>query len=258
MIPLSAVIITKNEADVIANCLDSLAWAAEIVVLDSGSRDATVEICRGRGCRVISSPWLGFGPTKQLAVTRARHDWVLSVDADEMVSAPLRIQIQETLAAAPLYSGYRLWRVSSYLGRPIRYSGWQRDFPLRLFDRRRGRFDEAQVHETVQLRGAPGTLCGALLHHPYPTLESHLTKIPTYARLGAEKRIAAGKSVGPLDLACRGPLKFIKMYLLGQGFRDGIPGLILAGLSGYAVALKYYLAWEMENAQAQPPKPPGA
>ena len=254
MIPVSAVIITKDEAHNVDRCLRSLDWAAEIVVVDSGSRDATPEICQRHGCRFISSPWLGFGPTKQLAVDQASHDWVLSVDADEEIGRDLRDQIGAVLAGPPAHAGYRVRRRNSYLGYPIRYSGWQNDFPLRLFQRSRGGFDQAAIHEQVKVKGSIGTLTGVLHHHPYPTIDHHLSKIPRYARLGAQRRIAAGKSMRLWDLVLRGPFKFFKMYLLRQGFRDGIPGLILAGLSAYAVALKYYLIWEMSASRSDAPQ----
>ena len=245
MTPISAVIITKNEAANIRKALDALQWVDEIVVVDSGSRDDTVEICREKGCRVITTTWRGFGPTKQFAVDQARHDWVLAVDADEEVSTALHAQIREVLATVPVHHGYCIHRISSYLGRFIRYSGWQKDYPLRLFNRGRGGFNDARVHEQVRIDGSVGTLAGPLYHYPYPDIASHLAKIPRYARLGAESRLAAGKGVSLMDLAFRGVFKFAKMYVLRQGFRDGVPGLILAGMSAYGVALKYYMAWEM-------------
>lgn len=239
---LSVVIVAKNEAANMPACLESVSWADEILVLDSGSTDGTLELCRGAGCRVITEPWMGFGPTKRRAVESASHDWVLSVDADERVSAPLAARIRETLAH-PGFSGYRVRRRSHYLGEPVRFSGWQNDRPLRLFDRRAGNFNDRPVHERVVLAGPAGVLEEPLFHHPYPTLESHMAKMTRYAFLGAGQIPGRKRAFTRLGAFFHGHHKFLKMYLFQLGFLDGWTGLVLAKNSAFGVYLKYLKQW---------------
>jgi glycosyltransferase involved in cell wall biosynthesis len=239
---LSVVIVAKNEAVNIAACLESVAWADEIVVLDSGSADDTQELCRRAGCRVIEEPWLGFGPSKRRAVEAASHDWILSVDADERVSKPLAARIRETLGC-PAFPGYRIRRRSHYLGKPVRFSGWQYDRPLRLFDRRAGNFNDRQVHERVVLNGPAGVLEESLFHHPYPTLESHIAKMTRYAFLGASGIPARRRTATRWGAILRGQHKFLKMYLFQLGFLDGWTGLVLAKNSAFGAYLKYLKQW---------------
>jgi glycosyltransferase involved in cell wall biosynthesis len=239
---LSVVIVAKNEAANIAACLESVAWADEIVVLDSGSADGTPDLCRRAGCRVIEEPWLGFGPTKRRAVETASHDWVLSIDADERVSGPLAARIRETLDR-PAFSGYRIRRRSHYLGEPVRFCGWQYDRPLRLFDRRAGNFNDRQVHERVVLNAPAGVLEEPLFHHPYPTLETHIAKMTRYAFLGAGQIPARKRTVTRLGAFLHGNQKFLKMYLFQLGFLDGWTGLVLAKNSAFGVYLKYLKQW---------------
>jgi glycosyltransferase involved in cell wall biosynthesis len=239
---LSVVIVAKNEAANIAACLDSVRWASEIVVLDSGSTDGTQDLCRRAGCRVIAQPWLGFGPTKRRAVEAASHDWILSVDADERVTAELAAAILKTLEA-PRFAGYRIRRNSYYLGRRVRYGGWQYDRPLRLFDRRRGNFNDRQVHERVALDGPAGAIEAPLLHHPYPTLESHIAKMTRYAFLAAAEKPGRERPGTGLGAFGHGLQKFLKMYCFQLGFLDGWTGLVLAGNSAFGVYLKYLKRW---------------
>jgi len=147
---ISAAIITKNEERNIERCLRSLSWVNEIIIVDSGSTDTTLEICRKYNCDIITSKWLGFGKTKQLAVNKTSHDWVLSVDADEEISNDLALKIKLILQSNK-FAGYRIRRKSFYLGKLINYSGWQDDYPLRLFNKNFGNFDNSDVHEKVQL-----------------------------------------------------------------------------------------------------------
>jgi glycosyltransferase involved in cell wall biosynthesis len=239
---LSVVIVAKNEAANIGACLDSVRWAGEIVVLDSGSTDNTQDLCRRAGCRVLSEPWLGFGPTKKRAVEAASHDWILSVDADERVSETLAEKIRETLES-PAFKGYRIRRHSHYLGRRVRFGGWQYDRPLRLFDRRAGNFNDRQVHERVVLNGPVGVLDEPILHHPYPTLESHISKMTRYAFLGAAEIPARRRTGTWLGAFGHGFQKFLKMYVFQLGFLDGWTGLVLAWNSAFGVYLKYLKQW---------------
>ncbi|MBT4360547.1 MAG: glycosyltransferase family 2 protein, partial [Candidatus Marinimicrobia bacterium] len=142
---LSITIITKNEERNIRRCLDSIQWAEEVVIVDSGSTDQTLAICKSYNCRIIHTEWLGFGKTKQLAVNETTHDWVLSIDADEVITPELQSAIQSVLKN-PKADGYQIKRESFYLKRKIKYSGWQNDYPLRLFNKRKGQFNDAPVH----------------------------------------------------------------------------------------------------------------
>lgn len=242
MLKLSAVIITRNEAANIRRCLESLNWVDEIVILDSGSTDNTLKICAEYKCRIFQTEWLGFGKTKQKAVDLAVNDWVLSIDADEEVSLPLQNTIK-SLLINPQCHGYRVNRRSFYLGRQIRYSGWNRDYPLRLFHRGSGRFNNRIIHESVVISGTIGTISEILWHHTYPNLDTHLRKINEYSLLGARQMAEEGRTSSPFAACLRGWLKFCKMYLLQFGFLDGKTGFILAINSAYGVYLKYLRLW---------------
>lgn len=243
---LSVVIITKNEEHNIGRCLASLDWADEIVVVDSGSRDRTMDIAREYGARIIETPWLGFGKTKQLAVDAVSHDWVLSIDADEEVPKPLVGEIKDILEY-PVKQGYRIARRSFYLNRPVKFSGWRNDAPLRLFNRKHGRFNGKILHESVELATRPGKVNAHMRHYSYPTLSSHLLKIGSYSRLGAKQLLKKEKKVNPVFACLRGLAKFMNMYLLKLGFLDGKEGLVLAVLSSYGVTLKYLQLWEFNH-----------
>ena len=223
--PLSAVLITKNAAGQLAACLDSLGFCAEILVVDSGSSDATVALARARGARVIESEWRGFGAQKNYAVSQARHDWVLCIDADERVSQELRESIQRALAA-PAFGAYRFPRCNRFLGRYLRHGEGYPDWSLRLFDRRQARWSDDSVHEKVVAGGPTGTLAGDLLHDSAETLDTYLAKQNRYTTLAAEQALAQGSAVRNGQLLLSPFWRFIKFYLLRRGFADGVPGLV--------------------------------
>ncbi len=243
MTKLSAVMIVKNEANNLPRCLASLQWADEIVVVDTGSTDNTIEIAKSHQCRVETIEWMGFGRSKQYAVEQAVNDWVLVVDADEEITPALRDEIGKILVN-PRFSAYRILRRSYYLGRLIRYSGWQTDYTLRLFDRRRAAFNEKEVHENVETDDPIGTIDIPFLHYTYPTLQSHLDKMLLYGKLGAEEAFKRGKRGSIGKAVFHGISKFFKMYLVKQGFLDGKEGFVLALLSSFGVFLKYIRLWE--------------
>jgi len=243
-LPVSVVILALNEADVIGRCLASAAWADEILVADTGSTDATPQIIRAAGARLLRLPWEGFGTTRQKAVASASHDWIFSLDADEEVTEALRREIEAFLSQIPPpVPACRIRRRSSYLGRWIRFSGWQSDAPVRLFDRKAGTYNDRPVHESVRIPGRKQTLDGPLLHYTYPTLRSHVEKINRYSDLGAELLYTRGKRTTPAGAFLRGFLKFLKMYGLRGGFMDGREGYILARISAFGVTLKYLKLW---------------
>jgi len=241
---LSAVLIVKNEETNLPRCLSALAWANEIVLVDTGSTDGTVRVAESLGCRVLHSEWLGFGRVKQFAVSQAAHDGVLVIDADEEVSDELCRAIL-ALPDAPPYYAYRIRRRSFYLGRLIRYSGWQSDHTLRLFNRAKAAFNDKPVHESVQTTHPIGGIEAPLWHYTYPTLRSHLQKMDFYTSISAKALHEKGKRAGIGRAVLLGTGKFCKMYIVKQGFRDGREGLVLALMSSFGVFLKYIKLWEL-------------
>lgn len=236
--PLSVAIITLNAASQLEACLTSAAFADEIVVVDSGSNDGTVELAERCGARVIHQDWLGFGRQKQFAVEAARHDWVLCLDADERVSPELRLSI-ETALENPSTAAFRFPRCNRFLGRYLKYGEGYPDWSLRLFDRRQARWSDDAVHEKVLAAGPVGTLTGDLLHDSAESLASYLTKQNRYTSLAAEMAFAAGKRAGVGQLLLSPLIRFIKFYFVRQGFRDGLPGLIHIAIGCFNSFTKY-------------------
>ena len=222
---LSAVLITRDAARHIDACLASLAFADEVVVVDSGSADDTRERARARGARVIEHAWLGFGPQKQLAVSAAAHDWVLCVDADERVSDALRASILATLAAPRAYV-YAMPRCNRFLGRWLRHGEGYPDWSTRLFHRAHARWTDDVVHERVVSAELVAKLSGDLLHDSAESLERYLEKQNRYTTLQAERLAAAGVWPGAIAIAVRPVARFLKMYVLRLGFLDGFPGFV--------------------------------
>ena len=223
--PLSAVLITLNAAGQLGPCLDSLAFCAEVVVVDSGSSDGTVELARARGARVVTADWRGFGAQKQFAVAQAQHDWVLCVDADERVSPALRAAIERELRA-PRCGAYRFARSNRFLGRYLRHGEGYPDWSLRLFDRRQAQWSDDTVHEKVLARCTVGRLDGDLLHDSAETLEAYLAKQNRYTTLAAEQAFAAGRRAHALHLLLSPLLRFCKFYVFRLGCLDGVAGLV--------------------------------
>jgi glycosyltransferase involved in cell wall biosynthesis len=223
--PLSAVLITRNAASQLPACLTALGFCDEIVVVDSGSDDATLAIARQHGARVIEQAWLGFGPQKQFAVGQAQHDWVLCVDADERVSDELRASIVAELAA-PRFHAYRFPRCNRFMGRYLRHGEGYPDWSLRLFDRRQARWSDDAVHEKVLTEAAAGELRGDLLHDSAETLAHYLAKQDRYTTLAAEEALARGKHATVLHLLLSPLIRFVKFYFARLGFLDGLPGLV--------------------------------
>ncbi len=245
MSKLSVTIITLNEERNIERCLKSVQWADEIVVVDSGSTDQTLDICRQYDCNIMETEWLGFGRTKQLAVDSASNDWIFSIDADEEMTPELAQRLRNILQMSEhkVYA-YRINRRSFYLGKLIKHSGWNRDYPLRFFNRLYGHFNDKPVHEGVESSGEVQEIHEMLLHYTFPTLTSHLKKIEQYSRLGALEKAERGKSAGVCGAVLRGLLEFVQIYIFKAGFLDGKRGLILAVNSAFAAYMKYLMLWE--------------
>lgn len=221
---LSAVLITRNVASQLETCLSSCAFADEIVIVDSGSTDATRDIARRFNAKTAQHDWLGFGKQKQFAVAQANHDWVLCVDADERVSETLRANILKELEA-PRFQAYEFPRCNHFLGRWLRHGEGYPDFSLRLFDRRHANWSDDAIHEKVVTAGPVGRLAGDLLHESEQGLADYLAKQDRYTTLQAEQLHAHGKHAGVARLLLSPLLRFIKFYFLRLGFLDGLPGL---------------------------------
>ncbi|MBZ0272933.1 glycosyltransferase family 2 protein [bacterium] len=247
---LTATIITKNEESNIERCVRALAFADEVLVLDSGSTDRTVEIARSLGARVEVTDWPGHVKQKQRAVDRATHDTILAIDADEVVTDELRASIQRVLNASDLAAGYELTRKTFYLGRWIEHCGWYPEWRVRLFDRRRARWTGFDPHDRVACDGKPGRLAGDLLHYSYRDIAHHLTRINEYTTTMAHEHRAAGKHARVRDVLIRPWWNFLKKYFLQRGFLDGVPGLIVCVLAAYYVFLKYAKLWELSRRDA--------
>ena len=252
-------VITRNEAANIAAALASVAWADEIIVVDAESTDDTAAIARGAGARVEIRPWPGYSEQKNYAASIARNDWILSLDADERVTPALAAEIQALLGAEPARRGYRVPRISHYLGRWIRGTDWYPDYQLRLYDRGAGRWNGRVVHESVALDGEPGVLTNDLQHYPYRDISHHLATIDRYTTLAAAQMRSHGSIPSLTRVALHPPFAFVRNYLLRGGFRLGGAGLIVSGLNSYYVFLKLAKAREPETSRppssgAAPPR----
>ncbi len=235
---LSVTVITRNEAHNIRACLESVAWANEIIVVDAGSTDETVAICREFTPHVHVHDWPGFGKQKNRALGYATQDWVLSLDADERVTPELRAEIERAMQDAA-FDGYYVPRLSQFCGKFIRHSGWYPDYVLRLFMRGAGRFSDDLVHETVLLQGTSGKLRSPLLHYTYRTAEDVERKVRHYADSAAQQMFRAGRQAAWLDAPLRGGWAFLRTYVLRLGFLDGGAGLAIARMNARTTFLKY-------------------
>ena len=245
---LTVTVITFNEAAHISAALDSVAWADEIVVVDSGSTDGTVDIARTKATRVIVREWPGYSAQKNFAADRASHDWVLSMDADERVSAALASEIRTVLSGSPVWRGYRIRRVTHYLGQWIRSTDWFPDYQLRLYDRRAGRWNGRRIHESFHLSdGAPGTLHGEMEHYAYRDIAHHVEKINLYTTLIADEWHDAGRQTTAVQIVMQPCFAFLRNYVLRGGIRQGTTGLIVSLLNSYYVYLKFAKLWERQR-----------
>ena len=246
--PLSVVLITHNAAAELPQCLASVAFADDVVVVDSGSSDGTAELAAHYGARVVAKEWLGFGRQKQFAVEQAAHDWVLCLDADERVSPELAASVVRTLQspAAPVY---RMARCNRFLGRWLRHGEGYPDWSPRLFDRRHARWSDDGVHEKVLYAVSPGTLEGDLLHESGEDLGRYLEKQNRYTALAAQELHRRGQPAGLAELALSPLLRFCKFYLLRLGFLDGLPGLVHISIGCMNSFMKYAKLIELQKMQ---------
>ena len=244
---LSVAIITFNEESNIRRTLESVTWADEIVIVDSGSTDRTVAICREFTDKVLHQDWLGFARQKNVAIDRTTGDWVLSLDADEPVEPLLAEEIRDIIASSSALDGYFIPRKTFFLGKQVRFGGWYPDYNLRLFRKGRGRFEDRAVHEAVKVQGQTGRTGYAILHYAYPDLESYMSSINKYSSLAVqimgERGIGAFRT-STLNILGRPLFTFLLKYIFRLGFLDGKHGLILNLYHSYYVFAKYAKAWE--------------
>ena len=245
---LSVTIITLNEEQNIRDALESVKWADEIVVVDSGSADRTVEICKEYTDRVFYNQWPGHIAQKNLAIDKAAHQWILSIDADERVTPELAAEIKEVLKG-PKADAYSVPRHVFYLGRWINHSGWYPDRKIRLFRSDKGRWGGIDPHDTVIVNGEVNCLKGDLIHYSFRDIAHHINTMNSFTTIASKEYVKLGKRFRFRDILFRPFFMFLKSYVLKQGFRDGLPGIIIAVTAGYHVFMKYAKRWELSRTQ---------
>jgi glycosyltransferase involved in cell wall biosynthesis len=242
---ISATIIAHDEERNIARAIESLRCCDEIVLVDSGSTDRTIEIAQKLGARVIETVWRGYAAQKNYAAEQARHDWILSIDADEALSEALEGDIWLLKKNGPQYDGYTMPRMAQYLGRWILHSGWYPDRKVRLYDRRKAAWVGDFVHESVKVEGSVGHLDTNLLHYTCQSLSEHLKTMDRYTTLAAEELVARGKGVGMRNLLADPAWTFFRTYFLQRGFLDGFEGMAIAYMAALYTFLKHAKAKNM-------------
>lgn len=251
---ISAVINTFNEEQKIAEAIKSVAWADEILVVDSESIDRTREIAVSLGAKVLLEKWQGFSKQKQFAVTRAENNWIFSLDADEIVSDELKNEILQLkdLIENKLADGYKIPRLSFYMNRPIRRGGWYPDWQMRFFNRRKGKWKDVLIHESVQMQADARVekLTGDILHYSVEDASHHHRMIGArYAPLAAKQMFERGKRTSAIKIASVGLTTFLQTYILKGGFLDGLPGFCIARFAAHHAFLKHLLLWEMQRSR---------
>jgi glycosyltransferase involved in cell wall biosynthesis len=243
---LSVVIIAANEAQRIQRALQSVQWADEIVVIDAFSTDQTVALCQPYTAKIFQYRWEGFVKQRLHSLEHATNPWILSIDADEVVSDALRIEIQKSLGSSALMAGYWIPRKTNYLGRWIEHSGWFPDYQLRLFQKDRVTLAPRAVHEGFAVTGETGKLAGVLYHYSFASLQQHIDKINRYTTLDRvqKQQQLQGKRIQWYHLIFNPLSKFLRMFLVHQGFRDGFQGFLLALMSAFSTLLLYAKIWE--------------
>lgn len=248
MIPLSAVMIAQNEGDRIARSLKRLTWADEILLIDGGSRDRTSEIAREFGVKVLLHPWEGFSRQRTFAISQAKNDWILMVDADEVVNQELEKEIRRLLLTTPEANGFWVRRRPFFFGKEVRHSGWTPDYQLRLFDRRHAEVEDVPVHEGVRVSGPLGKLSSCLEHYTVESLTDYLCKMNRYTTQEAERRFAfMTKPAGNFKLAASPLGEFLKVYWARSGFLDGRHGFLISAYSALYRLLLYAKLWHLQN-----------
>jgi glycosyltransferase involved in cell wall biosynthesis len=245
---ITAVVITLNEEQNIAAALESLAWADEIIVVDSESADRTVEIARQFTDKVFIRPWPGYSAQKNFAAQASSHDWIFSLDADERVSKELAGEIEFLKRCAQTGpSAFEMPRLTWYLGRWIKHSGWYPDYKTRLYDRRVSEWRGDYVHESVEVQGKVARLKGNILHYTVRDASEHHLRIDRYTTLAAKQSFASGRRASLASLLFSPLATFMRSYVLKLGFLDGLPGLAIARFAAHYAFLKNLKLWEMQT-----------
>jgi len=242
---LSVTVIALNQEANIGPCLASVSFADEIVLVDTGSTDRTVEVAWAYTDRIFDTAWQGFARTKNFALDQARGEWVLSLDTDERVPPALQDEILAVVRADGPLAGYRVPRKNYFCGRWIRHLGWYPDYTLRLFRREQGRFRDREVHEEVEVAGPVGNLKTPLEHYSYNSVSEYVARMDRYAILAAREMAKQGRRPFPGELVFRPFFTFLHLYVIRRGFMEGAPGYVLARLSGMYKFLKYYYLREI-------------
>lgn len=236
---LSVILITKNEAHNIIKCLESVRWADEIIVFDSGSTDNTVELCKQYTPHVFITDWPGFGPQKNRALDKATSDWVLTLDADEFLSSELAEKIQITIADPQARNIYKIKRITQFCGKYLYYGDWKSDYPLKLFKRHKARFKDVNIHESLVGEGEIGKIKEVIWHDSFMSLEEIINKMNTYSTLSAIRFDTEGKSGSILKASLKALWTFLRGYIFKLGFLDGKYGFLLAIANAEGCFYKY-------------------
>lgn len=249
MTQLSLVVITRNAEQHIADCLNSVPFAVDKVVLDNGSTDKTLEIAQRCGARIFSEEWRGYGPQKRRATELAKTDWVLSLDADEALSDGAQVELKEIFEQAamdPRIDAYKLPRLSFHMGQWIHHGGWYPDWQVRLYNRKRANWTNVQLHEKVEAKSI-ARVQAPILHWVFKDLADQVGRNNRYSSLGAENFAKDGVQFSLFHLITKPWVKFIETYFLKKGFLDGVPGFVIAVGAAYSVFLKWAKLWEIET-----------
>ncbi len=252
---ISVCIICFNEEINIRRCLESTKWADEIIVVDSMSRDSTLEIAGKYTEKIYRRPWTGYVNQKNFALSKAEGTWILSIDADEEISRDLQKEIKKEIQSPEAFDGYKIPRLSFYQGRWVKHSGFYPDRQLRLFRRSKGHWVGSRVHERVQVQGGTGTLKNNLLHYPYKgSISGQIHTIANFSSLLAENMFEKGEHFNLFFLLLRTPLKFIEIYFFRLGVLDGFAGFVIAVSSAFAIFARYTRLKEIEFSTGKPDK----
>ena len=254
---IAAVVITKDEEQNIADCLESVRWADELIVVDAESCDRTVELAKRYTPRIFIRSWAGYGPQKNFGIDQAGADWILVVDADERVTDELRREIQALLAAQPAadIGGYEIPRRNFFYGKWIQGGGLFPDYQLRLFRREAGRYDDVRLHENLRLTGLRERLSEPFEHYSMPTVNHHIRKMMRYTTLGADEKLKRAHHISGWVIATHHLGTMLKTFFVRAGYRDGVHGLVVAMFAGLHTFVKYAKAWERLNVRrgGEPP-----
>ena len=248
---LTAIIPTLNEEQNIRAAIESVSFADEVLVIDSYSSDNTVEIARELGARIIIQKFENFSAQKNRAIQEATYEWIILLDADERISEELRNEITGLIVSEPEHEAYRVPRTNFFMGKEIRYSGWQHDMVVRLIKKDSCRFNGKPVHEDIETTGTTGLLKNKLLHYTFNGFDAYVDKLNRYAWLQAEELNARNCKVTVFHLFCKPAFRFFRHYIFQQGFRDGMAGLTIAWLQSYAVFTRYVKLWLIRRKQKQ-------